>query len=558
MASIPTMLQNSDSLVISPIQPIRNLFGRWNFTGVESNRPALPSELEDTGLDFVDQLLDRFNVSYYVSQKSRRNIPAHGRVIVVANYPVSHLDSLALLRLVSEIRQDVKLVSMDLLTDVPQLTRQLIRIDNGTVRGQRDGMAELIDALDKEQALIVFPAIRQAGFVITRQRDRKWHHRFLKLALYSKAPILPVHIKSKARKVPVFTASVPKVLRLDPRHNLHFSIGEPIAYETLKRGPLTVEKRSQLVRRHLFNVAKGRPGIFATEKSIIHPQSPAALRAELRQAPLLGETADGQRIHLVDYQNESAVMREIGRLREYTFRHVGEGTGRIKDLDRYDRDYKHLVLWNDQQLEIVGSYRLAIAAQVLERHGLAGLYCQTLFELGNGFERFLPEAIELGRSFVQPKYWGKRSLDYLWYGIGAYLKHHPGIRYLYGPVSISNAYPEPARQALVAFYRKHFGTAQCTAFARRPYNIETGPGGFFLSTDHFSNHEEEFGRLKTYLDYFGVKVPTLYKQYTDVCEPGGVVFEDFSVDPGFANCIDGLVRVDLQRLKPKKRQRYIG
>jgi hypothetical protein len=141
--------------------------------------------------------------------------------------------------------------------------------------------------------------------------------------------------------------------------------------------------------------------------------------------------------------------------------------------------------------------------------------------------------------------------------IDAYLKYHPEIRYPYGPVSISNAYPELARQALVAFYRKHFGVAPRAAFARRPYNIEVGPGGFFLSADHISNHEEEFGRLKEYLDYFGAKVPTLYRQYTDVCEPGGVVFEDFSVDPGFANCIDGLVRVDLQRLKPKKRQRYI-
>jgi hypothetical protein len=186
---------------------------------------------------------------------------------------------------------------------------------------------------------------------------------------------------------------------------------------------------------------------------------------------------------------------------------------------------------------------------------LSGLYCNELFELSEKFQTLLPEAIELGRSFVQPKYWGKRSLDYLWYGIGAYLKQNPSIRYLYGPVSISNAYPELAKQALVRFYLNYFGPPQSLARARRAYlmNGEGLDAGFCGS-----DYQEDFVRLKEYLGYFDVKVPTLYKQYTEICEPGGVAFDAFSVDPNFGYCIDGLVRVDLTMVKQKKLQRYMG
>lgn len=510
--------------------------------------------LEEAGFDFVDQVLDCFNVNYYASQKSRRNIPANGRVILVANYPVSHLDGLALLRFVSEIRQDVKLVSMDLLAGIPQLENQIIRVGKGSINKQRESVAELIQALKEEMALIVFPAIRRKGFVTKRQRDKKWHHRFLKLALYSESPILPVHIGSKIKRSPVFTSNMPKVMQIKQQHVLHFDVGELIAHETLNAIPINVKQRSKLVRRHLYSVAKGKPGIFVTEKSIIHPQPPVTLREELQKTKLLGETVDGQKIYLVEHMPESAVIREIGRLREYTFRHVGEGTGRHLDLDHYDRYYQHLVLWNENKFEIVGSYRLAVAADVLQCFGVEGLYCQELFELGRGFEHYLPEAIELGRSFVQPKYWGKRSLDYLWYGIGAYLRQRPDVRYLYGPVSISNSYPEAAKQALVRFYRKYFSANTQAAFARRPYLTHEEKE---MMSPMQPPYADAFKRLKEYLGYFDVKVPTLYKQYTEVCESGGVVFEDFSVDPGFANCIDGLVRVDLSMLKAKKRQRYI-
>ena len=186
------------------------------------------------------------------------------------------------------------------------------------------------------------------------------------------------------------------------------------------------------------------------------PESRQLLRLELRHAGSLGATRDGKRISLCRQATDSVVMREIGRLREIAFRSVGEGSGERRDVDRFDARYEHIVLWDDNDLEIVGAYRLAPAGATLAAHGDGALYTQSLFDFSPAMDAIWPEAVELGRSFVQPRYWGRRGLDYLWYGIGAWLRTRPGTRYLFGPVSISANYPAFARELLVSFYRHYF------------------------------------------------------------------------------------------------------
>ena len=169
----------------------------------------------------------------------------------------------------------------------------------------------------------------------------------------------------------------------------------------------------------------------------------------------------------------------------------------------------------------------------------------------------LAQGLELGRSFIQPKYWGRRSLDYLWYGIGAYLKTRPDIRYLFGPVSISQAYPPHALAMLVYFYSHYFPTMAFSANARLPYRIDAEKQLELSRMFNAGNYQDDFCTLKDQLQQMGLAVPTMYKQYTELCERGGVEFIDFNVDPAFANCIDGLVVVDLQKVKKAKLNRYM-
>ncbi len=217
-----------------------------------------------------------------------------------------------------------------------------------------------------------------------------------------------------------------------------------------------------------------------------------------------------------------------------------------------------LVLWDEAALEIVGAYRLADVRRVREQRGLGGLYSASLFAFSAHSADWLDQTVELGRSFVQPRYWGSRSLDYLWQGIGAYLRSYPHVRYVTGPVSLSAQLPEDARGWIVETHRHYFRDGGAHALARNPFvapqalcdEVFIGLSGRSL--------KEGLAWMKTKLDALGCELPILYRQYVDLCEQDGVILMDFGVDPAFGHCVDGLIRIDLTRLKPHKRARYLG
>jgi len=273
----------------------------------------------------------------------------------------------------------------------------------------------------------------------------------------------------------------------------------------------------------------------------------------MKQCEHLGHTSDGKSIYLYQHVSCSPIMREIGRLREIAFRAVGEGTNKRRDIDLFDSHYYHLILWDEEDLEIVGAYRFGDAEVLTQPDHPTGLYTATLFDYHQNDSEMFKQGLELGRSFVQPRYWGKRSLDYLWFGIGAFLNRYPKYRYLFGAVTLSNAYPQPAKDLIVQFYSTYFPPKFAEVECKLPY--ELGPNS--LHTFNGDDYKNEFKQLKHLLANMGVNVPTLYKQYSEISTEGGVAFLGFNVDPDFNDCIDGLVVVDMHTLTEKKRKRYL-
>nr|WP_305907007.1 GNAT family N-acetyltransferase [Methylomarinum sp. Ch1-1]MDP4519724.1 GNAT family N-acyltransferase [Methylomarinum sp. Ch1-1] len=296
---------------------------------------------------------------------------------------------------------------------------------------------------------------------------------------------------------------------------------------------------------------KGKKPLFDTITTVAHPVDRKMLKKALHQSRLLGVTKDGKKIFLYHYRDDCPVIQEIARLRELTFRSVEEGTGLAEDLDKYDVYYSHLVLWDDNDLEIVGSYRIGEGDKIMATQGMEGFYTHTLFNLNAQFQRYLPHSIELGRSFVQPRYWGQRSLDYLWYGIGAYLREQPQVKYLFGPVSISNAYPQLAKEVIISFYKQQFGSDLQLAKARTPF-IVSEQTRQFAETEFTGDYKTSFRILTSELKKLGVKVPPLYKQYVELCTDKGCHFIDFNIDSDFNNCIDSLIIVELDKITAKK------
>ena len=245
-------------------------------------------------------------------------------------------------------------------------------------------------------------------------------------------------------------------------------------------------------------------------------------------------------------------------MREVTFRHVGEGTGKRLDLDQYDQGYRHLLLWDDEQLEIVGAYRLGFCDEILQTYGMQGLYTSSLFHFSAEFLKILPSAVEMGRSFIQRQYWNSHALEYLWAGIGLVISNEESVKYLYGPVSISGTYSQEAQEAMVFVCSKWYGAPAGYVSSMHPYRIPEENNSLLQEYFCGTTYREDLNKLKLRLRALGVSIPTLIRQYSELCSPEGVRFCDFGVDENFGSCIDGFIQLDLAHLTPEKYERYIG
>ncbi|WP_111642581.1 GNAT family N-acyltransferase [Marinimicrobium alkaliphilum] len=519
------------------------------------------------GLDFIDRIFEHFDFSYRVSERDRANIPAQGRVVIVANHPIGSLDGLALLRLISAVRPDVKIVANELLMAFEPLHDLLLPLDNMSRSGYRRSYKAILGALEAEQAVIIFPAGEVSRARPQGIRDGAWQTGFLHFARKAKTPVLPVLIEAKnsllfygtsALFKPFSTALLAREMFNKRSSEISLRVGDPIPAHALDTKNLADKALLKRLKKHLYQLGKNRRQSFVTEKTISHPEDPRSLRTELESAELLGNTRDQHRIYLCDYHQHPRVLREIGRLRELTFRLVGEGTGSRRDLDRYDTYYRHLVLWDEQNLCIAGAYRLGDTAAILEQQGIDGLYTAELFRLRPSLKPYLREGLELGRSFVNPAYWGKASLDYLWQGLGAYLARHPHIRYLIGPVSLSAEYPKTLQDLLVFYFQRYYYSPPALAGARHPHFIE--PEEFQRLSSLFEGLDRDLGfaLVQQLFAEQQRKVPVLFKQYPALYEPGGYQLLAFSVDSAFGHCVDGLFMGDLQQMKEKKKTRYLA
>ena len=514
-------------------------------------------------IDFVEQVLEYFNISYSTRDVEKERIPTEGRVVIIANHPIGSLDALALIKLVSEVRHDLKVVANQMLMAIEPLHDMLLPVNNMQGGTPKQHLSAIQSHLKSEGAVLIFPAGEVSRLRPQGVRDTRWHSGFLRMARQAKSPILPVYIDAKNSPLfygvsmvykPLATALLVKEMFKQCKKHLPMRIGELIPFESYQQTPISLKDQVKLFKRHLYRIGSNKKGIFDTQAPVATPEDRKELSRAIKQCEHLGQTTDGKSIYLYQHKNCSPIMREIGRLREIAFRAVGEGTNKRRDIDTYDSHYYHLVLWDEVDLEIVGAYRFGDAQLLTQEDHPTGLYSATLFDYKEGNDALFEQGLELGRSFVQPRYWGKRSLDYLWFGIGAFLNQYPKYRYLFGAVSLSNAYPQPAKDLIVQFYSTYFPAKFGHAECKRPYQMSQEIIHTFTGNDY----KAEFTQLKHLLANMGVNVPTLYKQYSEVCKDGGVAFLGFNVDPDFNDCIDGLVVVDLETLTTKKRKRYLG
>ena len=519
-------------------------------------------------IEFIDEIFEMLNFSFRIANKDIKRIPSEGRLICVANHPIGSLDSLSLLKLISEIRTDVKIIANDVLMNIKNIEDLLLPFNLDSTSAQRQNLKAIGEVLEKEMAVIIFPAAEVSRLKWVHIRDGKWHKGPLYFSKKFNAPVLPIYVEAKnSLFFYLFSALHKGLSRVLLSHELfnkknktiNIKVGDPIPPLAFTNNFINDKYQTKLLKKHVYLIAKNKSGIYKTEKNIIHPIDRKAIKSELNNSEIIGKTSDDKRLILASYHDSPNVLREIARLREVTFRKVGEGTGKKKDLDKFDKHYKHLVVWDENELEIVGSYRIGVGKDILKKFGKDGFYTSTIFNYEQDFiNNYSQNSIELGRSFVQKKYWNTKALNYLWQGIGAFLSHHEYVKYMFGGVSISNSYPESAKKMIVYYFQKWFGSEHILANAFSRFSIPDTSLSKYNKLFIGKDYKEDYRILKTMLKPYGYTVPILYKHYSELCYEGGVKFLDFAVDESFENCVDGLILVDVSLIKDEKRERYIS
>ncbi len=290
---------------------------------------------------------------------------------------------------------------------------------------------------------------------------------------------------------------------------------------------------------------------------VIDEIAPAALKSEVDALPHSQRLVDSGcfRVYWAHASQIRCVLHEIGRLRELTFRAVGEGSGKCCDLDQFDTYYLHLFVWDAQANVVVGAYRLGLVAHILARYGKRGLYTHSLFRYGPRILIMLKAAIELGRSFVRAEY--QRSFApmlLLWRGIGRFVQQSPQYAVLFGPVSISNSYSPASRELMVEYLSGHMAETRLVmqVKARRPFRSErtSAPD----EAVPYPASIDELSRMVEQIEPDRKGIPVLLRQYLRL---GGRILA-FNVDHEFGNVLDGLIVVDLREVEPAVLARYMS
>jgi putative hemolysin len=538
----------------------------------------------------LEKLLVEMRVDLRVDAADMARIPATGRVVVAANHPFGMLDGAVLAVLLTRVRPDVKVMTNYLLRGVPELAQHCIFVD--PFQGNRPVNAHSINVnqrairaalgwLQKGGMLAIFPAgeVSTWQFPHAQIADPLWNDTAARLIRRTGAAALPVYFCGRnSMSFHLFGMIHPRLrtafllqefLHQEGR-TVEVRVGSEIpgdsvagiaddreAIEYLRWRTYLLARRSRPEKSWPLTV---RSKITEKVQRPVASAEPAKLvAAELsRLAPDRCLTQNGDlAVYLVKANETPRTLQELGRLREVTFRLAGEGTGKRRDLDRFDRYYWHVLLWNKTKRALVGAYRAGNTAEILAEHGVGGLYTSTCFRYDPRLFEKLGPALELGRSFVRPEYQRQYApLLLLWKGIARLLATHAATPVLFGAVSISNDYNKASREMIYRFFEARIQEDELAGMIepRRPFRPARLRPWDCRAMCHTLRDLEDLSQPITDVETDGKGLPILLRQYTKI---GGKLL-GFNVDKKFSNVLDGLVVVDLRKAAPAVLERYMG
>ena len=521
-------------------------------------------------LDFLNGILGDFKIEFEIPDEDLKRIPKEGPFITVSNHPLGGIDGILLLKLLMEQRADYKIIANFLLHRIEPLKPYVMPVNpfesHKDAKSSIAGIKNALLHLKNGYPLGIFPA----GEVSTYRDgklmvDKPWEDGAVRLIKKAKVPVIPIYFHAKNSKMfyvlskisdTFRTAKLPSELLSQKNRVIKVRIGKPISvkdqetYEDIPSFYEFIRKKTYM----LANPFEKKASNILSSQNLKIPKAPKQIISQknvryfIREIEKLREKnnrlleSKNYEVFFASAKEIPNLLQEIGRLREITFRDVGEGTNKSIDLDKFDKYYHHLLLWDREANMVVGAYRMGLGREIYKKYGIAGFYIHTLFRFEPELYSMLENTIEMGRAFIVKEYQQKpMPLFLLWKGIVHVTLRYPDYKYLMGGVSISNQFSEFSKSLMIEFMKSHYYDPYIAQYIypKKEFKVKLKDVDKDFVFDASKADMQKFDKIIDEIEPGALRIPVLIKKY--VKQNARLVA--FNVDPKFNNAVDGLMYI---------------
>lgn len=526
-------------------------------------------------VDFLNAIIDEFEIRFEIPEEDLKRLPKEGAYITISNHPLGGIDGILLLKLLLEKRPDFKIIANFLLHRIKPLVPFVMPVnpfeDHKDAKSSIAGFKQSLAHLKAGHPLGIFPA----GEVSTYKDDKlivdkPWEEAAMKLIRKAEVPVVPIYFHAKNSRLfyrlsrlsdTLRTAKLPSELLSQKNRIIKVRIGNPISVSAQKE-IATLEEFTEFLRKKTYmlsnayekkSILEKVPSTLKIQKApkkIVTPISSELMEEEvnlLREEDCRLLQSKNYEVYLSESHLIPNILQEIGRLREITFREVGEGTNQSIDLDKFDSYYHHMFLWDKDARKIVGAYRMGLGSQIFAKHGIDGFYLQDLFRFEQELYKMMSQSIEMGRAFVIKEYQQKpMPLFLLWKGIVHTTLRHPEHKYLIGGVSISNQFSNFSKSLMIEFMKSNYYDPYVAQYIKpkKEFKVKLKDADKDFIFDETEADLNKFDKLIDEVEPGSLRLPVLIKKY--IKQNAKVIA--FNVDPLFNNSVDGLMYIRIADL----------
>jgi len=526
-------------------------------------------------LEFINALLDEFEINFEIPEEDLKRIPKSGTFITISNHPLGGIDGILLLKLLLEHRSDFKIIANFLLHRIEPLKPYVMPVnpfeDRKDVKSSVLGFKNALSHMKEGHPLGIFPAgevstYRDGRLVV----DKPWEVAAMKLIKKAEVPVLPIYFHAKNSKMfyrlaklndTFRTAKLPSELLTQKERLIKVRIGNPISVADQQEHE-TLEEFTEFLRKKTYVLAnpfQKKKLLENIPKTLKIPKAPkkiaGAVSTEMMETEIELLRKDDKRllisknyeVFLAPAQYIPNTLQEIGRLREITFREVGEGTNNATDLDKFDSYYHHMFLWDGDAKKLVGAYRMGLGSRIFPQYGIDGFYLQDLFRFEPELYPMMEQSIEMGRAFIIKDYQQRpMPLFLLWKGIVHTTLRFPEHKFLIGGVSISNKFSEFSKSLMIEFMKSNYYDPYVAQYInpKKEFKVKLKDADKDFIFDETEADLNKFDKLIDEVEPGSLRLPVLIKKY--IKQNAKVVA--FNVDPMFNNAVDGLMYIRIADL----------